>query len=239
MAKTKPAADESKIADVAHPGKTPPSDTSKPIIITNRPVLKDPMVVEDNAADKVAVTVAKPHVSKVLTPDKPVATTQTDDSAAPEEAASGSAEPENSKKPAKPVTPKAPEAPAEEEKSIAEAAPKTDDQPATDTETAAPAEETTEATPDDDTPKTPQPAPADLQAETAKRAEHEAAIQKLVESKQFYLPINSVEKRRTKRVMLLGVVLSIVLAAAWLDIALDAGLVQLGGLKSVTQFFGN
>lgn len=31
--------------DVSRPGKAKPSATSKPIIITNRPLLQDPMVV--------------------------------------------------------------------------------------------------------------------------------------------------------------------------------------------------
>lgn len=235
MAEAKPAADKSKIADVAHPGKTPPSDTSKPII-TNRPVLKDPMVVEDDAAAKVAVTIDKPHVGRILSPDKPA----TDDKPATIAKAEDSADPE---KPEKPVTPKTKttETPPEDEKSIAEAAPETDDEPAPaiDNETDASEEETAETTPDDDTQKTPKTASADLQAEKTKQAEHDAAIQKLVESKQYYLPINSVEKRRTKRVLLLGVVLSIVLVAAWVDVALDAGLVQIDGLKPVTHFFSN
>lgn len=241
MAKAKPAEDKSKITDVAHPGKTPPSETSKPII-TNRPVLKDPMVVEDDDADKVAVTIDKPHVGKVLTPDEPTvadqpaATASLADTTKTEEANSAPAEPEKS---AKPAAPKKSETPPKDEKSIAETAPKTDDQPATDNDKPASEEETAETAPDDDAQKAPQPAPADLQAEEAKRAEHEAAIQKLADSKQYYLPINSVEKRRTKRVVLLGVVLSIVLVAAWLDIALDAGLVQVDGLKPVTHFFSN
>jgi hypothetical protein len=37
----------------------------------------------------------------------------------------------------------------------------------------------------------------------------------------------------------LGVVLAIVLALAWADIALDAGLIQINGVKPVTHFFSN
>lgn len=42
-----------KVFDVAKPGKTTPPSSAKPIIITNRPILQDPMVVtSDNAEDK-------------------------------------------------------------------------------------------------------------------------------------------------------------------------------------------
>src|SRR4051812_25582987 len=33
-----------KVFDVAHPGKSKPSASSRPIIVTNRPILQDPMV---------------------------------------------------------------------------------------------------------------------------------------------------------------------------------------------------
>ena len=78
-----------------------------------------------------------------------------------------------------------------------------------------------------------------LAAEAEAAAKHDAEIQKLVDSKQFFLPINSVEKRRSKRVVLLGVVLSLLLALAWADVALDAGIIQINGVKPVTHFFSN
>jgi hypothetical protein len=37
----------------------------------------------------------------------------------------------------------------------------------------------------------------------------------------------------------LGVLLSLVLILAWADIALDAGIIQLGNVKPVTHFFSN
>src|SRR5882757_2872268 len=37
-----------KVFDVAKPGKSAPSASSKPIIVTNRPVLKDPMMVDES-----------------------------------------------------------------------------------------------------------------------------------------------------------------------------------------------
>lgn len=82
------------------------------------------------------------------------------------------------------------------------------------------------------------PVPA-VDDEAARQAEHDAAIQKLVDGKKYFLPINSVEKRRTKRVVVLGLLLSLVLALAWLDVALDSGIVKIDGLQPVTHFFSN
>lgn len=76
-------------------------------------------------------------------------------------------------------------------------------------------------------------------AEAEKQAKYDAQIQKLAESKQYFLPINAQEKRRTKRFVVLGVLLSVLLALAWVDVALDAGLIQLGSVKPVTHFFSN
>ena len=37
-----------KIIDVAHPGKSSPSENSKSVIVNKREIMKDPMVVEDS-----------------------------------------------------------------------------------------------------------------------------------------------------------------------------------------------
>ena len=67
--------------------------------------------------------------------------------------------------------------------------------------------------------------------------EKEATVQKLVESKQYYLPIETVEVRRSKRIVVLGVAISLLLALTWVNIALDAELIQLGDIKPLTNFF--
>lgn len=86
-------------------------------------------------------------------------------------------------------------------------------------------------------------APKDIEkadkAEAAEKSKHDKEIQALIDSKKYYLPINSVEKRRSKRVVVLGVVLSLLLIIVWIDIALDAGLIQIDNIKPVTHFFSN
>jgi len=79
----------------------------------------------------------------------------------------------------------------------------------------------------------------ELNAETEAQAKHDEAIQKLIDAKQYFLPINAVELRKTKHFVVLGVIFSLLLLVAWADIALDAGLVQIPGIKPVTHFFSN
>lgn len=58
-----------KITDVADPGKTAPSATSRPIVVTNRPVLtNDPMMVNSEAPDIIATAAPTIHTSKTLNP---------------------------------------------------------------------------------------------------------------------------------------------------------------------------
>jgi hypothetical protein len=251
-----------RIDDVARPGKSAPSGTSKAVIVTNRPIMKDPMVTEP-AAEKVTETPAAPpkpagHVTIQLQPltapllentkakpaEEPAEDAKIEEPVKAEEPATEAkvepkTEPEIKPKvetklepieKSKPEPAKAPE-PAQEE-AAEEAKPDKSTEPA---EESAP-QETTEPAETAEGKAT--PAEIDAEAE-AKQAEHDAAIQKLIDSKQYFLPINSVEKRRTKRVIVLGVALSLLLIIAWADVALDAGLVQIDGIKPVTHFFSN
>ena len=83
------------------------------------------------------------------------------------------------------------------------------------------------------------PSDEELEAEAQAKAKHDEAVQKLIDGKQYFLPINAVEKRRTKNFVLLGLVVSLLLILAWGDIALDAGLITVPGVKPVTHFFSN
>ncbi|HMH30979.1 MAG TPA: hypothetical protein VK534_00700 [Methylomirabilota bacterium] len=73
-------------------------------------------------------------------------------------------------------------------------------------------------------------------AEQAKRDEE---IQKLADSKKYSVPINAVEKRKSKRFVVLGILVCILLGLAWADVALDAALIQIDNVKPVTHFFSN
>lgn len=208
--------------DVSHPGTSSPSDTSKPVIVGNRPILKDPMVVEvtdnkdeNSAKTSTKETVLQPSSAPELMPeaaDKPVTELEVDEK---------KLEAEKSAPPV-PVEETPPPEPTEEEKPT-----ENEDKPA-------PADDLA-ATPEDKQ-KTPGELDAATDAENAKRDE---SIQKLIDSKKYYLPINSVEQRRSKRFVAAGVLISLLLMAAWINIALDAGLIELDGVKPLTHFFSN
>lgn len=174
------------ISDIQEPGKTAVSATSKPVIVTNRPLIKDPMVVEDvdDAPTKEVLpskkTSTKPKLQPLQSPAKPES-----------EETEPKDEPVPSTEPSKEKTP-----PQKQKAS------------------------------DDDS-----------EGLEKRKTEHDANLQKIVDAKTYYLPINAVEKRKTKRFVLLGVLLSIFLVMLWMDIALDAGLIQIDGITPFTSFF--
>jgi len=73
--------------------------------------------------------------------------------------------------------------------------------------------------------------------EAQKKQERDEELEKLAESHKYYLPINQLERRRNKRATWIGAFVIIVLCVAWADVALDAGLVSVPGVKAPTHFF--
>ncbi len=300
MAKPKKPDGGKTIMDVAHPGKSAPPANSKSVILSNRPLLKDPMVVDEGAphdsdADSSLAKVsnksgAQPLTAPLLKTEEP-ALAEAD--AKPDHASE--ADPSPAETPAEPTKPAdTATAPADKPPAPADSISSSDEAPAP--ETAEPsglsAPPTPPETPDDNVndslpPDAPDDGPAvsktkdaqppagkteaaaqtevpspdngdakpaeggtaesaqsndmakKLEAETTKEAQRQAAIDKLTDSKKYYLPINAVEKRRSRRFVILGIILSLLLIVAWADIALDAGLIHLGGIKPLTHFFSN
>ncbi len=62
------------------------------------------------------------------------------------------------------------------------------------------------------------------EAEEQKRLQE---INRMIESKQYFLPINRTQKKRTKRFVIFGTILSIILIIAWLYVASNAGIIKL------------
>ncbi|HET6924810.1 MAG TPA: hypothetical protein VFH39_03205 [Candidatus Saccharimonadales bacterium] len=285
----------SKVFDVAKPGKSAPSSSAKPIIITNRPVLKDPMVTDDDtSADeerpaetrtttKTRVQIKPIHdltaetaddQPETAAPETP-ATTEAEAPSAPDLPAAKASKP----KPPKPVAEKAeaktgaqprivtgttdaepkatakpetsaesaveakepataPAAPAPESESEAPDAaatapakePEATEEPKDTAAAAAPAESPAESDPSGDVVA----ATGDNAAELAAKREQERAeeLEKLALSRKYYLPINQTGRRHARHMAWLGVFVIILLALAWADVALDAGLIKIPGVKA-------
>jgi hypothetical protein len=270
--KSAPKASVKKVHDIAKPGTTPAGATSRPIIVNNRPLLQDPMVVAAapgaGAAPELAPAEpapAAPSASRITI--KPIIADSGETEEAPQAAAKEApAAPEagaETKPPApRTETAETPEEPVEEaaeetgaeepanepaEPAVppAEPAEPADGavQPAAQPEMPAgdaPEEADDKATPEGDVPssaQTPEQIEAAAREAEEQAAAHAAAIDKLAESKQYYLPIKTEEQRHAKRFIALGAVLIVVLALAWLDVALDAGLIHTSSVKPVTHFF--
>lgn len=65
----------------------------------------------------------------------------------------------------------------------------------------------------------------------------QAELEVLVESKEYFLPINAVELRRSKVINLLGVVLILALGLLLIDLMMDVGFLRIPGVNPLTHFF--
>lgn len=217
-----------RIVDVAHPGKTPASATSKPVIVGNRPILKDPMVVDEAVPEEEESTSPKNTGNTVIQPLTAPEVDKKDETK--DKSPESDPEPDDSTDEtdhSKTIAQLAEEARVKEEEQ--DIAPKSSDDES--------AQEQGSETSDDA-----QGAPnAEIskveEAEEARKKKQEEELQKLTDSKQYYLPINTVEKRRSKRIVAGGVLLSVLLAVAWFDIAVDAGLLPSANSIPHTHFF--
>lgn len=208
------AAKSPKFIDIKGPGQTVPSSTSRPIVVTNRPVLNnDPMMNpgDETDADKpadpavrTAKTIKPLSAQEVETEhEKPEPETATAElTAGPEPAeASAAAEAEATSEPPEPTA----EAPVE-----------------TFTETAVPSTRDAAAESHASEAK----AAADAEAEAARQAE----LESLISSGQYNVPINAVHRKRSRVIAVIVCVVVLLLAVAAADAALDAGLITVDGI---------
>ena len=185
------------VFDVTKPGKggLPASSTTRPVIITNRPVIKDPMVNEQTPESAVTATPS----------NKKLTITPIHDDVAPKA--------ESAEEPMPNIT--------------------VDDKPV---------EVTPETTVADVAPEGSQPVAIPAEGEE-REAENELArkraarLQKMIDEEEYFLPIKTEEERRSRKVAIIGIALIVVLAAAWYNTALDAGLLPNSYDLPHTSFF--
>ena len=260
-----------KIIDVQHPGKTAPSGTSKSVIVTNRPIMKDPMVVDEDGKPEESAPAATTYKSGGEAVIKPLSEQDSKESSkADEPEQTDSSETDSSKT----VSQLAEEASNKDSKKTDETPPPESKEEAKEPEIKLPIAEDDKKDEDEDDKKSPiaeekvgekkdekaadenadsnpeedktDPAKSDKDGDPKEIEEAEedkelkkrrAEVNKLVESKKYSLPIKTVENRHNRRAVIIGVVVSILLILAWVNIALDAGLISLGGVKAYTNFF--
>ena len=195
---------DSKVFDVAKPGKTAADASSRPVIVTNRPVMKDPMVADE-----------KPE-SEAVAGETP-------------QSANDSTAPSSTHLKLEPLS-HDDATPKEETTKVTDEAPSPTRQSQNDTESQTADDEASELT-------KPKLSVEEQELAARKEAEQVEAVDALAASRKYYLPINQVEKRRNKQYAVAGVILIIILGLMWADIALDAGIVSIPGVKAPTHFF--
>lgn len=236
--KTEKASNKSpKVFDISKPGKSTAAATARPVIVSNRPIMQDPMVApsapsapdlpNSSSATSVKVNI-KPLSEPVEDSNAPEAEAAKNEAAKPDEPTEPSESVETVETSAEPV--------ANEKAEESKAADQVEPAP----EETKPAEKT--AVPDDapspDTAGLDQTKDEKAAAELEAAAKQEEEIHKLVESKEYFLPINSVEKRRSKITGTVGFVVIVLLALLLINIMLDVGTLTIPGVKPLTNLFG-
>lgn len=249
----KPAAKSAKVFDISHPGKGSASSTARPVIVTNRPILQDPMVSQPEplpSAPKLSPAESKVKIQPLdmsddqddsvteSKPDKAEKSARNGDKTIAElaaEAIAGKAAEKQAKEAAgEPDT-------ADSASKDAPAASDKKDEPAAEPETPQSDDGSTESS--DDEPESSDDLPVEDSKDAKETAKLEAAAKKLeaiealADSRQYFLPINTVERRRSKIVSLLGLVLIMALGLLLFDLLLDVGFIRINGLHPVTHFF--
>jgi hypothetical protein len=185
----------------------------------------------DPEAIKIAVTTA-PKVSKTLA-EKAIKEEKEEPKAEEVSAPESAAVEEPAKEAEKPEPAEEPQ-PTEEATPEAEAAP---EEPAEPEETKI--EEPAEVEGDKGTSPMDKELSEEEKKKQAAEQEHQAAINKLVTAGTYTLPINAVERRRFRRIAIGLFVLLLLAGVAWVDLALDAGLIDIPNVKAPTHFFKN
>lgn len=201
--------EDKKTMDVSKPGKSAPDSSARPVIISHRPMVQDPMVKADvpSAVEPAVPEEEKPvtHGAKII---QPISITTT---------------PETPVKAKESVV----DQPVVEEQKPTEGSevPKEEEKPAP-TESVTDESESSEAIVDAVAGQ------ADIvskkkqneltEAEKAKKE----ALQKLITDKKYFLPVGQQQHRKNKRTAILGVLLIILLALGGAYVLIDAGFVK-------------
>lgn len=218
-----------RVMDVTHPRNVQPSTTSKPVIVSNRPMIAaDPMIAgmpPKSTAEDVELPAGAPeptvppevvtqnHESKTILPTEDLLRAMEQ----PKPAEKAEAQPE--------------EVPAEEPATIAEPTPATPEAPAKTQDTPAkpdevPAIETNDEETEEEDDDTPKPETAE------QKRDHE--LETLIASGKYYVPINRSGKKRA--MVALVIILCLIGLLAVADLLLDMGIVRVSGIPH-TSFF--
>ncbi|HSH18685.1 MAG TPA: hypothetical protein VK978_04860 [Candidatus Saccharimonadales bacterium] len=258
----KAASKPSKVFDVAKPGKEAAADaTARPVIISHRPLMKDPMMSE--AATPTPEEKSRPQGSgsaKVVIQPLGALAKAEDANAGALLASPGAIDlhiPDFDQPAAVPAgkekeedvpadqTPEPIAEPVDEAAAPSTGSPQQDaPEPAEDRGTAAAGSLSSVTSVSQDALDI-KPAPGPKAAEVTEAAALEAEIKRqeafeaLVESKEYFLPINAVKRRRSRIVTVSGLLLIVLLGLLLVNLLMDVGVIRIEGVRPLTHFFGS
>jgi hypothetical protein len=247
----KKSASQSKIIDVK---STPdaPTGISKPIIVSNRPMVKDPMMSAgptDLAAEQPETTDKAETVTVSIEPNSPASVTPDDHKVISPLPVTPAVEPNADSPDADSQSHVSTEPPPEETTATAETE---STESVADANSTAPTaqpgrsyiepetgpEAAPEQTDGDEELKLDQAGQSDKKTTEEKGDLTPEQIQE-IEAGQYFLPIQTAESRRIRREVVAAIIFVVVLTLVWLDVMLDANLLHIGNLHAVTNFFSN
>jgi hypothetical protein len=267
--KTKTATSASpKVMDITKPGALKTGTAgARPVIVSNRPLIQDPMVKTDTDGTEKTESAAPPSAparSKIVI--KPLSDPDTDVDM-PETKPSNADELTEANKEglldihfdadadaveegeAKPETAESRAAETDgKDEPTAKAAAKPE--PAKEDESEKPAEtDKADAVPagitnspaDENADAKPESEASDAAKKTVQQeaeAKAQDELDELTENKTYFLPINASRQRRNLIITLVCAVLFVLLALVWLDVALDANFIEIPGVHPLTNLFG-
>jgi hypothetical protein len=237
--KKKMATNPPKITDVSAPGKITPSATSRPIVVGSHSVLtNDPMVIAGAPTNehepptapivsRTAKTISP--VSADMQPAKPLTAETTSEETKQPLLAPDLAPPESDKPETAPAQPPSENSLPEKEESPARPTP-------------APKEangESAESTGSED--HIPRDSEAEAAAEAtealATQTKREAELEKIIQAGTYAVPINAVQRKRSRIFVATMCFLAIILLILLIDAVLDAGLFKLPWAVPHTHLF--
>jgi hypothetical protein len=229
-----------KVFDVSHPGKTAAHAAGRPVIVGHTSMIKeDPMVSAApppetaNPAKRTEIVITPPEdepeavtVKSAVKPpaeaksEAQTAVTKPEEPTKPDEPAAAEASKPADMPPAEAVVPN-PEVTPDEDPAA-----KPDDEPAKAVDESADDSEPRPAT---------DPKNEDGEKQSAEEAQKAAAIQELIDSKKYVVPINTVKQRQTKWIV--AFVLFLLVMIGFTDLAMDADYIKISGVTAPTHFF--
>jgi len=213
----KKANKSNKVFDVAKPGKTAAGASGRPLIVGNRTLMQDPMVVKD-ASEKDVLPTA-PELDPI---DQP--------SGSPPEIKQA---PEIMKP--SPINIK-PIEPIKDEKVTADKPPEESETPPVTEQTNLDSEETAENKSSNDAAVNTLAEQVVKNRQDKKEQDAEVArsaeIEKLIEDKKYFVPIGEKKRRRSIRHILVGTVLVIILGLLLVDVLMDTGVININNIQA-------